>query len=237
MSDLAELAATLDAVVAGGDGGAPQRICEVCVAALPVSGAAVSMMTDADHRVMVCATDETSAHLEELQFSLGEGPCVEGFAARRPVLVPDLGEVSDARWPIFAAAARRTQARAVYVFPLQFGAIGLGVLDLYRVDPGFLGADELTGALLTADAVLWALLNHRSALSPDGRSEFGGSAVGWLDHTEVHQATGMIMAQSEVSAEDALARLRAFAFAHDRSIEEVAREVVARRLHFDIACD
>jgi GAF domain/ANTAR domain len=221
----------------GTDGAAVQQICQVCVTALPVTGAAVSMMTDADHRVMVWATDEIAADLEELQFSLGEGPCVEGFTARRPVLVADLTQVSDARWPMFAAAASRTPARAVYIFPLIIGAIGVGILGLYRVDPGSLRAHELAGALLAADAVLWALLNHRSERFSDGLSGPGGS-TGWrLDHAKVHQATGMIMVQSGVSAETALARLRAFAFVQERPIEEVACEVVARRLRFDTAGD
>jgi hypothetical protein len=232
MDDLRVLTARLDAMVAGADGDAPMLLCHEAVTALPVSGAAVSMTADVDHRVMVCATDGVAARLEELQFSFGEGPCVDSMAAGRPVLVADLAEVGDARWPMFAAEARRTTARALYALPLQIGAIGVGVLDLYRVEAGPLRDEELTGALLIADAVLWILLNHRSSLTPGSLDGRGWAAEGRLD-TEVHQATGMIMAQSGLSAEAALARLRAFAFAHDLPLAVAARDVVSRRLRFE----
>jgi GAF domain-containing protein len=229
-------------IVAEGGRAAPQRICEACIAMLPVSRAAVTMMAGPDRQEPIYASDATAAHLDEMQFRLGEGPCVEASTEGRPVLVPDLAEVTDSRWPIFAAAARRTPVRAVFVFPLQAGAIGVGVLDLYRDEPGMLGRDELAGALRAADAVLWALLGIRADESaerqtPATRSGNGAEPHGWLtgsplDHVEVYQATGMVMAQLDVPAESALSRLRAHAFVHDRTIDDIARDVVARHLRF-----
>jgi AmiR/NasT family two-component response regulator len=49
---------------------------------------------------------------------------------------------------------------------------------------------------------------------------------------EIHQATGMVLAQLGVSAQDALARMRAYAFAEQRLLSDVARDVVSRRLRF-----
>ncbi len=200
------------------------------------------MMAGPDRQEPIFASDAIAAHLDEMQFRLGEGPCVEAFTERRPVLVPDLAEVSDSRWPVFAAAARRTPIRAAYVLPLQAGAIGVGVLDLYRDEPGMLGREELAGALRAADAVLWALLGIRDSnqteRTPRPRhSGNGADPHGWLtgsplDHIEVYQATGMVMAQLDVPAETALSRLRAYAFVHDRTIDDIARDVVARRLRF-----
>jgi hypothetical protein len=228
-------------IVAEGGTAAPRRICEACIAVLPVSRAAVTMMAGPDRQEPVFASDSIAAHLDELQFRLGEGPCVEAFTDRRPVLVPDLAEVTGSRWPVFAAAARRTPVRAAFVLPLQAGAIGVGVLDLYRDEPGMLGRDELAGALRAADAVLWALLGIRAPHPMERRPEpapgDGSDPHGWLtgsplDHIEVYQATGMIMAQLDVPAETALSRLRAHAFVHDRTIDDIARDVVARRLRF-----
>jgi hypothetical protein len=227
-------------IVAEGGTAAPRRICEACIAVLPVSRAAVTMMAGPDRQEPVFASDSIAAHLDELQFRLGEGPCVEAFTDRRPVLVPDLAEVSGSRWPVFAAAASRTPVRAAFVLPLQAGAIGVGVLDLYRDEPGMLGRDELAGALRAADAVLWALLGiraphptERSAPAPgDGSDPHGWLTGSPLDHIEVYQATGMIMAQLDAPAEAALSRLRAHAFVHDRTIDDIARDVVARRLRF-----
>ena len=161
MADMTEpgaLERLLGEIVVAGGTDAPQRICAACVAALPVDRAALTLMSGADRQQPLWASDTVARELDELQFSLGEGPCVEAFVGRHPVLVPDLTETGDDRWPMFAAAARRTPVRALFVLPLQAGAITIGVLDLYRDTPGMLKPDELCGALRAADAAMWTLL-------------------------------------------------------------------------------
>jgi hypothetical protein len=239
MADIDGLAAALAAIVVEGGPSAPQRICEACVDALPVSGAAITVMAAADRQEPICATDAVAGRLDELQFSLGEGPCVDAFTHRRPVLVADISVADDHRWPTFAAAARETPARAVYVFPLQVGAIAVGVLDLYHDIPGLPEPATLSGALRTADAALWTLLGLRAGETLDGDVlENQADPHGWLRgaplaRIEVYQATGMIIAQLDVTAETALARLRARAYATGRPIDEVARDVIERRMRFD----
>jgi hypothetical protein len=204
-----------------------------------VSGAAITVMVGGDRQGSLYTTDRTADELDELQFKLGEGPSALAFKERRPVQVADLTDIGDSRWPMFAVAARRTSARAMHVFPLQSGTIGIGVLALYHVESGLLPEKDMAGALRIADAALWALLGLRSADTLDDRG--AGLPLdphGWLTgapvhRTEVYQATGMIIAQLDVSADTALARLRAYAFVHGPSLAEVARDVVARRLRFD----
>lgn len=242
MADLGALVDDLAAIVAEGGPEAPRRICEACVAALPVTRAAITMMAGADRQEPIWVSDEVARELDELQFAVGEGPCVEAFTERRPVLVADLTDPTeqvDGRWPVFAAAARRTPVRALFVLPLQAGAITVGVLDLYRDTPGPLEPDELNGALRAADAALWALLGMRNGGTVDGAADGARRADphGWLmgsplRRTEIYQATGMIIEQMQATPEMALSALRAHAFAHDRPILEVARDVVARRLRF-----
>lgn len=99
---------------------------------------------------VVCATDEGSARIEELQFTLGEGPCVDAVRTGAPVLVPNLGEPNDLnvdRRPGFMEGAGAAGVRAVFAFPLRVGAINVGALDLYRNRPGALTAAQLSGAL------------------------------------------------------------------------------------------
>lgn len=242
MVDLHRLRADLTAAAAARPAERVGRICAVCVAAVPVAGAAVSVMADANRRDILYASDAHSTELEELQFELGEGPCVEAFANGRPVLVADLNDTPDPRWPLFAAAAvARTPARGTFAFPLQIGAIAVGILDLYRVEPGLLTPAQLSASLLVADAAVWALLGLRSGTdeSPGGGSGSNGATAGeWplvlhRDHAVVYQATGVVIAQARLNAEAALARLRGYAFAHDRPLPEVAIDVVAGRLRFD----
>jgi hypothetical protein len=203
-------------------------------------------MTGADHQNPVWATDEVAARIDELQFRLAEGPCVEAFTSRTPMLVHDITDGVHEKWPVFAtAASRETVARGMYVFPLLGGPISIGVLDFYRDRPVAFGPDDLARALRASDAAFWAVLDVRpgATLDPTGaptvRRESGVDVdiEGWLadvplERPEVYQATGMIIAQLGVAPDVALATLRAHAFVQDRPIDAVARDVVARTLRF-----
>jgi hypothetical protein len=237
------------------------QICRACVDGLQVDGAAISLLTATEVRETLSATDPTAATVEDLQFTLGEGACMEAAVSGRPVLVPDLHDHGlTTRWPVFATAVvEQTDARALFALPLQLGAINLGVLDLYRTTPGPLRGHELRDVVAAVDTATVMLLGvstrihdgHSDGHSdghgrrqvdgtngdrPDTRTRGDGGGAWWegmhSDRAEVHQATGMILAQLDIPAQDAFVRLRAYAFAHDRPLSEVARDVVARRLVF-----
>jgi len=121
-----------------------EQICRVCIEGLDIDGASMSLLTASVARETLWASDATANLLEELQFSLGEGPCMQAATDGRAVMVPDLS-LSDeaASWPAFASAvAEQTTVRALFVVPLQWGVINLGVLDLYRFAPGELGPQQ-----------------------------------------------------------------------------------------------
>jgi hypothetical protein len=208
----------------------PLRICSLCVELLDVDGAGISMVTREGHRGVVCATNDVSARIEDMQFTLGEGPCVDAVSDGHPVLIADLtddSELAPDRWPTFLADAAAAGVRATFAFPLNIGAIMLGALDLYRHRPGELTAEQLAAALLAADAAALALLE----LTGDGNDGFGeDGALRSAYHLQVHRASGMLVVQLGVSIEEALLRLRAHAFASGRSLESVATDIVERRL-------
>ncbi|HEY1973015.1 MAG TPA: GAF and ANTAR domain-containing protein [Pseudonocardia sp.] len=231
--------------------GLARQICLACVAGLDVDGASLSLLTTTASRQTLWASDPVAELLEDLQFSLNEGACIQAASSGVPVLVPDLAEgVEVARWPVFAAAlAERTEIRAVFALPLQWGATNLGVLDLYRRLPGELSRSQWRDALATAEIATLLMLglhtdprrNQVETLGndhTDGQLHDGGAgASGWLDslsggRAEVHQATGMVLVQLGVTSTEALARLRAHAFAHQRLLIDVARDVVDRTLVF-----
>ncbi|MFF1901573.1 GAF and ANTAR domain-containing protein [Streptomyces sp. NPDC058206] len=184
----------------------------------------------------LCSTDDISEQLEELQLTLGEGPCLDAFAQGSAVLAPDLrtGEPQE-RWPVFADAALEAGALGVFALPLQIGAISPGVLDLYSRVPVQLDAQELADALTFADIATLVLLDTQidetgaptGGMLLDGRFEDLGAY-----RAEIDQATGMLTEQLDVGIEEAFVRLRAYAYAQGRRLAEVAADVVARRIHF-----
>ncbi|SFP05949.1 ANTAR domain-containing protein [Amycolatopsis arida] len=228
------VAEILSVIAARGDGQdsatLPARLGAECLSALPVSGVGVALMTaEGPSGVVLAATDERARQLEELQFALGEGPCVDASGSGRPVLQPDLAADGSARWPGFGAAVLDAGVHAIFAFPLRVGAIRVGVLDLYRDTPGSLSALDLADALAFAEAATVVVLHLQD------HDEHGGSALtGPIDgQAAVHQATGMITVQLGVSLAEALLRLRAHAYTTGRTVSAVAADVVNRRLRFD----
>ena len=210
----------------------PQRIAELCVQVLDVDGAGITLMSDGGHRSIVCATDAVSERIEELQITLGEGPCIDAIGTGTPVLVADLHDsegIAPWRWPAFMAAAADAGVRACFALPLQIGAIRVGSLDMYRSRPGALTDDDLSASLLGAEAAAVALLWFDA--SPDG-PVVDATDTGAGYHAEVHQASGMIMVQLGVTIEQAFLLLRARAFSTGRPLHDVAVDVVERRLRF-----
>jgi hypothetical protein len=208
-----------------------RRLCGAAVRALPASGAGLSVMTDGGVRGVAAASDEASERIDELQFTLGEGPCMDAFASRRPVLEADLDDGGMTRWPLYSPAAYDEGVRAAFAFPLQIGAARLGVLDIYRQTSGSLSADELAQALTFADVATTMLLDAQKEAQPGAADHGLDEALAY--RFELHQAQGMVMVQLGVSLAAALARLRAYAYANERALSEVARDVVARTLQLD----
>ena len=209
----------------GADGGdLPQRLVTACAEALPVSGVGLVLMSEDGPAGTVSVTDSAAAKLEDIQFTLGEGPCVEASRTGRPVLQPDLAATGPARWPGFSTSALDAGVRAVFAFPLRIGGIRLGVLDLYRDRAGALTDDELAEALSFADAATTVLL-HLQSLEPDAGGPLGVLPV-VEDRAEVHQATGMVSVQAGVTLGQALALLQARAYATGGPISALARDVL-----------
>jgi len=203
------------------------QVCRTAARALAASGAGISVMADDGVRGVCAASDPVSQRVEELQFVMGEGPCIDAFATRRPVLVPDLGGGAMSRWPGYAPAALQDGVRAVFAFPLQIGAARLGILDVFRHRVGPLTDAELPLALGFADLTVEALLDRHS----DGTDDNRAGEVG--QRAQLFQAQGMVMVQLGVSISEAMSRIRAHAYAENRGLDDVARDIVDRRLRFD----
>ena len=202
------------------------RLVVACAEALSVTGVGLILMTDSGPAGTVATTDGPAAVMEDLQFTLGEGPCVESSASGQFILQPDLARTGPARWPAFTAGAVEAGIGAIFAFPLRVGGIRLGVLDLYRDTVGELTRTDLAAALTFTDAATAVVLHLQSQRS-EGGTGLGGVPV-LEDRDEVHQATGFLSVQDNVSISEALVRLRARAYAEERPILDLARAVLAR---------
>lgn len=211
--------AGLDGVV-----GTLQRLCRSLTASLSVSGAAVMLMSPDGSEGVAAATDDRCRGLEELQFTTGEGPCHDAYAARRPVLTPDLRSPAADRWPGYTSAALESGVQAVFAFPLHVGGAGFGVLDVFSEQAGSLTRDQVATALTFAQVAV-EVLQDGQLTTADGRLEPGLAAA--LDYrAEIHQAQGMVMVALGVPISEALTRMRAHAFSHSLPLIDLARGII-----------
>jgi hypothetical protein len=206
------------------------NLCRPFLEQLPVAGAAVSMFGGAAAETLVCASDTLAPRLDELQFDLGEGPRWEALQTRLPVLVPDVRHTHPYVWPVFSKALLETEAAALFVFPVTVGALDLGVVELHRMQPGNLShADYSTAAILAGQTAGHLLRRVLQVNSPDKDPALEAAL---MSRREIHQATGMVLAQSGASAADALLLLRAHAFANGMTLRETADAVLQGLLSF-----
>jgi hypothetical protein len=173
-------------------------------------------------------SDAVAFRLEDLQQTLGEGPSVEAHESGRSVSEPDLANPRRRRWVAFSTAASDAGARALFSFPLRLGAVRLGALTLYRATSGDLSAQQHADAQAVAEVAVNAILTTQAgapgdSLSPDLEALAGYSAT-------LHQAAGMVSVQLDVGVGEAIVRLRGYAFSINRTLAQVAADIVARRL-------
>ncbi len=206
-------------------------LCLACVDVLPVTGAGLVLMSGNQSLDFIAVSDDLSDAVQQMEYTLGEGPCVRAYRSKRPVFDPDLADERASEWPEFRRVALTAGIRAAFGFPLRMGQICIGALNLYRDRAGALTGGEI------ADAVVVAEFSTRAVLEWQGASPRG--VLAWQlkqaqNHgVEVHQAAGRTASQVGISIDDALVLLRAYAFSHDRTIGDVATEVASGHLRLD----
>lgn len=209
-----------------GPGPSPEWL-QYCAGLLNVDGAAVSLGRGITE--LVCFSDEKSARLDDLQFTLGEGPGVDSAENGALCLVSDLEHDHGTRWPAFVPAALAEGVRAVFSFPLRLGSLCVGTLVGYRSTPGPIRKEAVAYGFTVSDALALFVLAYEEPLNEDGRPQ-QSSPFGVLHRAVVHQATGVVSGQLGLPLHHALARIRAYAFSHGQQITHVARDIVEERV-------
>jgi hypothetical protein len=238
MNGLEQLRADLGASIRGAGSalGAADQLCRACVDLLEVDGASISLTHEGSTRGTFGSSGELSRRLDELQFTFGEGPCLDSVQEGTPILVSDLGDAAEQRWPAFAGALLESGVCAVFALPVRIASDHIGALDLFRREPGLLATEALSGGLLAAQLAAIPLLDLMTAdvdWYGAGEGDDGWEQLASLERTEVYQATGMLVGALNVGTAEALVRLRAYAFSHDLTASEVAWGIVERRLMLD----
>jgi ANTAR domain len=206
------------------------RMCQACAGILGMDGGSLTLAYADLERVTLCATDEWSTRLEDLQEVVGEGPSYDAYQERliHRLLVDG---VTDIRWPLLSDAIKNGLGRcAVYAIPIKPGPQTMGVATFYQRDASPMLIDDLQAQVLI-DAVGVAVVKDPDVLDDDSHAK----ADSWNSRARVHQATGMVMAQLRVSADDGIALLRAHAYAHQQSLAATSADIIARRLDFRTA--
>jgi hypothetical protein len=207
------------------------------VSVLPVIGASVSVLSGQIGQTTIASTDVTASRLDELQFDLGEGPCWDALAQRQAVLEPDVQSMDSTRYPQFTQALRSdsvsSSVRAMFAFPLVVGSLDIGAVDLWAPTEVALDEQQVSDASSLAEIAARQVLRRVLGRLP----ELTSADDSILSRREIHQATGMVLAQLDVAAEDAALLLRAHAFATNRSLGSIANDVVEHRLDFTPTTD
>lgn len=209
------------------------RLCVVCTDTTALAGAGVSRISSGRHE-MVVASDSTAAHVEMLQISLAEGPCLEVMASFHPSLEPDLASTrARGRWPNFARAALDHGIAATFAFPLITGGVAIGALDVYSRQTGDMASDQLEDALLLAHLAALAVDQLDAGSTIEGVDLSTEPAEPWAHAAVVHNATGMVSEQLGIDVHEALLRLRSVAFVTERTVADISRDVVSRKFRIE----
>jgi len=215
----------LDAVAAQPAGPIAQRLCMAASTGLDAPGVSVSLASG-DRLLETVAGTSDGRSGDRLQSDLGEGPAHDAHRSGWPVLVEDLE--TDRTWPAFGPAAGAIGLRSMFAFPMRRGSVRIGALSLSRRAASGLSEDQHADALVFARLALDLVLALQSENAPDELDErFIDSTA---NTTGIHQATGVVAVQLGVSVAAALSVLRAHAYAQERSLRDVADDVVARRI-------
>lgn len=201
------------------------RLCEAGRQMLDAEGASMTLDYAGNGRLLVHATDELSATLDDLQDVVGEGPSFEA-ANTGEVVLARLGDGDESRWTLFSDRLNTLGFIGTLVaVPLRAELSVLGVLSMHRRGPD--QDEDLVSARFLGATVGTALLQDPRVGRPDQVSK-----EAWSTRSQIHQATGMIVAQVGVRPEDAMALLRGQAFARNTTLLGVAHDIVERRVNF-----
>lgn len=198
------------------------ELCDRAVELLPIDGAGVTLADEDGDLRFVAASNETIAHIEELQDRLREGPCMSAHARREIVMVADIKQTDE--WPNFGHAAQAAGMRTIGGFPMAVDTTPIGVLNVYAEDPDVFESEDVDAARILADVATTYVLTVEHGL--DVEKERDQLQYALTSRIVIEQAKGLLAGRHDIPIEVALKRLRGHARDNNRTLHDVAREVL-----------
>ena len=168
------------------------------------------------------STSSLVAELDDLQTSLGEGPCLDALGGLDSVYVDDL--TVDTRWPLFGPLAAQAGLRTALAYRLFAGSETLGALLLYARLPAAFNATERAQGLIFAAHAGMALSVARKQATERGRSTNLQTAL--VSREIIGQAQGILMERERITADQAFDLLRRSSQHLNLKLRDVAQELV-----------
>lgn len=203
----------------------PRRLCEAARQMLSADGAAIVLTTPAGSRVQVCASDELSSQLVDIQDVVDQGPSIEAIVSG-DVQIASFADQREDKWSLmYEQGAGLTFAGTVIGVPLLVDSHIIGALSAHRQSQQM--PDDVRVGTFLGVALATALLQD-----PELGLDVSADPSAWPSQAQIHQATGMVVAQTGILPQDALALLKGQAFVQNSTLLDVAQQIIGRHINF-----
>ncbi len=199
------------------------RVAELAVLAIPGAQGAGLTLLERDRAQTVVATEAFVHEVDDVQYGLGEGPCLSAVALGRTFTSGNLG--GDPLWPRFGPRVGRLGVHSALSIPLLVGDVVVGALNVYaRPRDGFGPEAPRLGEAFAGPAAVSVV--NAQALAQAERL-VGQLTQALASRAEIDHAIGIVMGRTGGTSEEAFDRLRVQSQARQVKLVIVARELVA----------
>lgn len=198
-----------------------------CVDVLDVAAAGLMLASPDGELRVVASSSEAMRVLELFEAQTNEGPCVDCYRSREPVVNVQLDR-KDTPWPRFSPRAVEAGFRSVHALPMRLRRQTIGALNLFRVPEGPMEATDALAAQALADVATITILQHRAAVDAQSLNAQLNQALN--TRIAIEQAKGVVAEGAGLDMEHAFARLRRHARNHNQRLADVAHAVSSKNL-------
>jgi GAF domain-containing protein len=204
-----------------------QGLVDRCVDVLDVADAGL-MLADGDSGLQVMvASSERAKLLELFQIQHDEGPCLDSFRSGE-VVVEEVLDRRNERWPRFAAAAEGAGFTSVFAVPMQVAGRVVGGLNLFG-NSHQPGPTMTTARVAQAMAKVAAIAIEKDQVSRDRATLIVQLETALESRVAIEQAKGILASRLDIDLNDSFVLLRQRARNSRRLLRDVAAEVVATK--------